>query len=217
MGGDIYSINFNQQANDLMPPDKRKPPNLLLSQSLFSSLQWMRDLLFGSYKVGSTAPQYSPGAYNQYQQVLFKKQVFESLIDNNNDVPTTSNWRLIQSNFIGVDERIKFNNQKCVFEYALNKRFGGQFRMLPAPTPADIYISNLPPSVVGFRIGKTVGSTIGQTTSSDTIGSPFPFQKTAGFQINFKASLFALTSNQEVRDFADLYNAIGINYNIITY
>lgn len=215
---DQFDIDFNQQAEDIFPPDKRTVGNMALLKGIIKSLQWCRDLILGSYKKGSTAPQWAPGGYNKYDQVIFNKSVYESLIDSNTDSPNGSaNWRLIQNNFIGVDERVRFNGQKIVLEYALNKRFGGTFRPPSSLSLSDIYITNLPAVVFGFRVGQTTGSSVGQTTSPDTIGSPLPFVRINNFQINFLNSLYVLTNEKEVRDFANLYVAAGLNYTIVTY
>ena len=214
----FFDINFDQQANDLFPPDKRLPKNIALVRSLLKSCQWARDKVLGSYKSGSTAPIWSPGLYNKYDQVIFKKQIYSSLIDANSADPTdTTPWELILSNFIGVDERVKFNGRKLVLEYALNKRFGGTFRLPVTMTHSDIYITKLPATPFGFLVGQTKGSTVGQTTSSDDIGWPLPFKRINNFQINFLSSLYSLTNENEVREFADLYVAAGLRYTVVPY
>lgn len=214
----FYDINYDQQVIDLMPPDKRGNGLISLLQAFLSSIQWARDLILGSYKLGAPYLNWAPGTYNLYDQIIYKKAVYMSLIANNTDIPTVvTSWLLVQANFLGVDVRIKFNCQKIVLEYALNSRFGGVFRNPPSASHSDIYITNLPPVPYGFRVGNSVGSDVGDSTSSDTVGSPYPFVRTTGYQINFLGSLFSLTSQQEVRDFVNLYNAFGINYSVVPY
>lgn len=213
----LYDVNFNQFSNDILPPDKRTPTIILLLQSLCTALQWSRDLILGSYMNGATAPMYSPGAYNLFDQVIFDKGVYESLISNNTDTPETNSWRLIQPNFLGVNSRVLFNSQKCVLEYALNSRFGGTFRMPPAPTPSDIYISNIPPAPFGFRVGNSIGSTVGNSNSSDNVGSNSTFRQVIGYQINVPTRIMITTSVAEITDFVNPINATGINFSIVTY
>jgi len=216
----LFDINFDQQAIDLLPPDKRDPQPVTLLQTLLKPLQWCRDLVLGNYKTGATASPYAPGSYNKYEQVLFQKSVYESLIDSNTDDPTiTTNWRLIQSNFIGVDERIKYNGQTIILEYALNKEFGGTFRQPGSSSFSDIYITNVAAVLAGFRIGEdeTDASSIGQTTSSDSIGGTYPFVQVYNFQINFLDTLYALTNEKAVRNFVDKYIPVSLNYTIVTY
>lgn len=218
MANDLYSANFNQVAIDLMPPDKRQPKNKGTLQAVFTAVQWARDLLFGSYKTGATALPYSTGTYNLYDQVIFKKGVYESLIPNNTTSPSnTTNWRLIQANFLGVDERVLFSAQKAILEYALNQRFGGQFRMPPATSHSDIWIQTLPAIAIGFLIGNSKGSFIGNSKSSDSIGQGATFRQLTNFQINFLSALYTQTSESEVRDFVNLYNNLGLTYIIVPY
>ncbi len=215
---DIFDIDFNQQAVDLLPPDKRDPNTTALQRALLWATQWCRDLVLGSYKTGSTAPQYAGGTYNKYDQVIYNKSVYYSLVDGNTALPTDPNsWLLIQPNFLGVDERVRYNGQKIVLEYALNHRFGGTFRPPGSSSLSDIYINNVGPVATGFRIGLTKGSTVGLTNSSDDIGNPFPFVQLTNFNINFLNSLYILTNEQAVRDFVNPVIPSSLVYTISTY
>lgn len=218
----IYDIDFNQQSVDQFPPDKRDPQPLALMQALLSAAQWCRDLVLGSFKTGSTAPDYSPGAYALYDQVKYEKSIYECITDGTTNDPTnTTDWRLIQENFIGIDERIKYNGQKIVLEWALNTQFDGVFRQPATGLNSDIWIENIAAVLSGFRLGQTEAGTdvssVGQTTSSDSIGGAYPFVQLNNFQINFPAALFALTNEEAVRNFVDKYIPISLNYIIVTY
>ena len=188
-------------------------------QALLKASQWCRDLVLGSYKLGSTAPTYSAGAYNIYDQVKFQKYIYECVKQGTTNDPTnTTDWRLIQENFIGVDERIKYNGQKLVLEWALNTEFDGVFRQPATGLNSDIYITNIAAVLSGYRVGQTeTGSSTGQTTSSDSIGGTYPFVQINNFQINFKAALYALTNESAVRNFVDKYLPTSLNYIIVTY
>lgn len=214
----IFDIDFNQQANDLLPPDKRGVKTISLQRALLIACQWSRDLIFGSYKTGATAPVYAGGTYNKYDQVIYNKAVYYSLVDNNAALPTdTASWLLVQKNFLGVDERVRYNGQKIVLEYALNHRFGGVFRPPGSSSLSDIYINNVDPVPAGFRVGLTRGSTVGLTMSSDFIGQGVPFVQLANFNINFLNSLYILTNEQAVRDFVDPVIPISLKYSITPY
>lgn len=137
---DIYDIDFVQQARELLPPDKRDAPTKKFFSALLYPLQWCRNLILGSYKTGATALAWSPGAYNKYDQVIYLKSVWYSLTSANTDTPgTTTTWLKIQENFLGADERVKYNGVAIVLEYALNRGFGGTFRQ-PGTGISDIYI-----------------------------------------------------------------------------
>lgn len=217
---DIFDIDFNQQVPEILPVDKRHDKTLSLVRALMFSLQWCRDLLFTSYKVGATASAYAAGTYNHNDQVIFEKSVYYSLIDGNTTDPTnTDNWLKIQDNFIGVDERVRFNGQVVVLEYALNKRFGGIFRQPGSSSPSDIYILYVASVPSGFHVGldEASSSWVGLDTSSDSIGGPYPFSQPINFQINFLNSLYILTNEPAIRDFVDLYIPISLNYSIVPY
>lgn len=217
---DFYDIDFSQQAIELSPVDKRTQENVGFIASLLSALQWTRDLIFGSYKKGAIAPAYSPGAYNMFDQVLYQNGVYESLIDENTDLPSAANWRLIQPNFIGMDERILYSANKLIFESALNKWFGTQFRQPPALS--DIYITTVPRIVDGFIVGiiSSESSDVGRTVSSEFIGESYTAPVNLNFIINIPVAVYnALGANKEqiVRNFADKINAAGLFYSINPY
>lgn len=119
-------------GKQLLPPDKRKPNNISFITCLLSPLQWIRDLWFGSYRTGSTAPAWNSGTtYSKYAQVIYNKVVYESLQDgntNNTPIIGSTYWTAIQQNFIGLSERIIYNGQTLVITYAMNKWFGTTFR-----------------------------------------------------------------------------------------
>lgn len=216
---DIFDIDYDQQAVDIIPPDKRDDQPVALIRALLTPMQWVRDLILGSFKTGATASPYAPGTYYKYDQVIYNKGVYEALVDTTNDPTNTTDWKLVQPNFIGVDERMKYNGQKIVLEYALNKEFDGVFRQPATGFNSDIYITNIAAVMAGFRVGQdeSGSSSIGQTTSSDSIGGRYPFVQVNNFQINFKASLYALTNESAVRNFVDKYIPESLNYTIVTY
>lgn len=215
----IYDIDFDQQAPELLPPDKRDDNTITLVQSLLKAVQWCRDLLFTSYKEGATADAYAAGTYNKYEQVIFEKAVYYSLIDNNTDDPTNSTWLKIQDNFLGVSKRVQFNGQVVVLEYALNLRFNGTFRPPGSTSLSDIYLTNIAATLSGFFVGETeeFSSAIGQTDSEDKIGLPFSYSQAYNFQINIPSALYDATNEQAIRDFVNLYIPVSLNYSIVEY
>lgn len=216
----IYDINYNIQAPELMPPDKRDNNTVILVQSILSGMQWCRNMLFTSYKTGATAPNYATGTYALYSMVVYQKAVYYSLVALNTALPSdATKWLKVQDNFLGVDQRVLFNGQNLVLEYALNLQFGGTFRPPGSSSPSDINMVNVAAVVAGFRVGKTepFSQSVGQTLSSATIGNPYPFVQINNFQINFLTALFILTTDKAVRNFVNLYIPISLNYTIVTY
>lgn len=215
---DIFDVNYKQQTPELLPPDKRDPPRIALIAALLQSIQWCRDLILGSYKKGSTDPGYAPGTYPKFAKVIYQKAVYYSLVDGNTSDPRDiNNWLKIQSNFLGVSERVKFNGQNIILEYALNQRFSGTFRPPPSVTRSDIYMSLLPPVIAGFNVGQTIGSSVGRTASSDTIGYDSPIVRLINFEVHITIAIFATTNEQEIRDFINLYIPASLKYIITTY
>ena len=219
---DIFNIDFNQQAHDISSPDTRDPQTLALTRVLLKGIQWSRDSILGDFKTGSSAPVWSAGSYNIYDKVKFGKSIYECIKQGTTLNPTNiTDWLLVLENFIGVDERIKYNGQKIVLEWALNKNFDGVFRQPITSMNSDIWINNIAPVLAGFRIAQTGVSTsssgVGQTISTDSIGGIYPFIQVNNFQINIKAALFALTNEQAIRNFVNKYIPISLNYIIVTY
>ena len=180
----IYDIDFVQQTRDLLPPDKRDAKTKSLLSSLLSSAQWSRDLILGSYKTGAIAPVWSAGSYTKYYQVQYAGSVWYNLKAANTDMPgTTATWLLIQSNFLGVDERVKYSGVSIILEYAVNHKFGGMFRQPGSSSPSDIYFNNVAAVVTGWRIGASTGTNMGATTSDDSIGASYTFVQINNFNI----------------------------------
>jgi hypothetical protein len=219
----FYDFNISTAIQQLLPPDKRRNNLFALSKSIIAApLQWAHNNLFNTYLVGATCPNYSPGTYNYKDEVIYNKQVYSSLINNNTDAPTTNNWILISNTFLGVQERVLYNCSKLVFEYALNKEFGTTFRQPNSPTSptnSDIYISPLSAVPNGFCIGSTEAgsSSIGATTASSSIGGTYPFVYLNNFTINVPSAVLTAQTPQAIRSFANNYKAIGLNFTITSY
>lgn len=221
---DLYDIDFNNQSAYLLPPDKRTANLTTLVQSLSSPLQYVRDLVLGSYKKGATAPDYVAGVYAKYDQVVYNNGVYESLVDGNNVAPSDlTKWKLIQDNFIGVDERILYNGGKLILEYALNKWFDTTF--LQPPLVSDIYLTTNPTLLSVFRVGYTEdeSSSVADFASSENVFNDYLFSPSIGLTINIPLAVFnALgaddaTREARVRNFANKYVIAGVFYDIQTY
>lgn len=221
---DLYDITFDNQVKDILPPDKRTVNFVTLLQSAAKPLQYVRDLILGSYKTGATAPAYVVGVYAKYDQVIYNNSVYESLVDGNNVAPTDlTKWRIIQQNFIGVDERILYNGTKLILEYALNKWFDTTF--LQPPLVSDIYLTTNPTLLSVFRVGITEdeSSSVGAYASSENVFNDYSFAPNIGLTINIPVAVYtalgadAATREAIVRNFVDKYITTGVFYEIDTY
>lgn len=224
MSTSIYDINMAALGEQLLPPDKRGARMVAWIKALLSPLQYIHDLLFLSYKAGSTALQYAGGTYGKGDRVVYFQSVYESLIAANTALPTTpGSWVKVQDNFIGVDERVKYNGQKIVLEYAINKWFGTQFRQ---PTgQSDIYIVTNQIPRNSFIVGGTEvkSSKVFSLTSSDYIYNTLNSGSYRNMNINIPLAVFnALAATDAMREtivraFVNKYITAGITYNVATY
>lgn len=220
----LFKIDFKKQTYDLIPPDKRVEPTPAIIKSLLWAAQYVRDLFLASYREGTEAIEYTPGSYNYEDQVIYNNSVYQSLENSNTADPTdTTKWRLIQSNFIGSEERAKYNGHKLNFEYALNKWFHTVYRQ--PPDVSDTYIENtpLPPAI--FRVGGTeaISSSVSSYVSSEFVFEEETYLDGYNYTIWIDHHVYdtfgtsAEEREQYVRNFADKYNIAGLKYQIQTY
>ena len=225
MANTIYDIDFTKQAPQLLPPDKRFTRNIAFAKILLYPLQYLRDLWFGSYRTGSTATLWTVSTpYAKYTQVKYNKIVYESLKAANTDNPTVvASWRVVQPNFIGVFERVQYNGQKLVLEYAMNTWFGTTFRQ--PSSVSDIYISNNAMPVPFFRSTNAdlSSSSVNLATSSEYVINGYSFATVKNFTIYCPVAVYnaldgTLINNDKIfRAFVDRYVPAGITYQIVTY
>jgi hypothetical protein len=109
----------------------------------------------GDYRTGALSnPQWSSAfVYSKGFKVISKQVIYISLVDSNTTEPPSSSWEIYLPSYIGVDERILYNGQKLVLEYALNRFYFTNFRQ--PPLVSDIYINNAAISALGFLVGST--------------------------------------------------------------
>jgi hypothetical protein len=220
----IYDIDFEKFSVEMLPVDKRTTKTLAWVNVLLSPVQYLRDLFFGSYRTGSTAPAYAAGTYAKYARVRYNKIVYESLKAGNTDLPTvTASWKIVQQNFIGLSERVLYNGQKLTLEYAMNTWFGTTFRQ---PTSvSDIYITNNTLAISVFRVARIENnsSAVFNDTSTEFVINNYNFAVQFNFTINCPVAVYnalnAVAANREkiFRSFVDKYVPAGITYNIVTY
>ena len=231
----IYQIDTEYIGGQLTPPKLRKPKQLSWIKVILSPLQKFFDVSFLGYKNGDTSLDYNNvTTYNFGDRVIYTdKSIYEATYTDadgvaqsfNGVIPTnTVYWTLINTVFIGSDERSKYNAQKLLFEYALN-RF---FRV--AASPADqIYITNN-----FIDSGQNFLMNTGSNDSSlmplnsmyqiDYMGL-FPTYQTNTNDYTIFVPIAVFTAlgdtndNREnaVRNFADIYNLAGMRYDVQSY
>lgn len=220
----IYDIDFTRFNQRMLPPDKRFTTTVAWVNVLLKPLQYLRDVFMGDYRTGSSASQWVAGTYSKYEQVKYKGSVYESLIGSNTETPTTQTaWRVLLPNFIGVEERLTYNGDKLVFEYAINKYFGTVFRQ-PNNT-SDIFIERFTNPFNVFLVGgdENSSSVTYSNRSAQFIINDYDFAAFYNMHINVPAAVFAALDpdpancDKIIRNFADLYIVSGVTYQIVTY
>lgn len=142
----IYDVNYADLFRLLLPPDKREPNNLAWAASLMAPLQWAHDNFFTGYLDGSTTAQYNNlTAYVQFDEVRYNNRIYQCIEDSTGNLPTNeSYWIEVNADFRGARQRIRYNGQKLVLEYILNKWFGTTFisKLVDDVTKSVVYIEN---------------------------------------------------------------------------
>lgn len=220
----IYDITYENRIVELLPPDKRQSKMVAWWKAIIKQLQYLHSDVLVDYRVGSDYPVWVSASYNKGYRVIYGQSVYESLYDDNTTVPTDSNnWRLYQLFFLGVDDRIRYNGELLVLEYAVNARFKTNFRQ--PPLQSDIYFTvNTKTAGVFIVGGNESNSSISYFNGSfDFIINSYSFSDFYNFAVNIPVAVFEALSDDVnarekiVRGFIDKIIPAGIIYNIVTY
>ena len=224
----IYSYDNKIVAEQIAPPTLRQPKFLAWLYVITKPVQSLWSLIFNGYKDGSIFDYDLDNSgipigfvfikgdvikYNKAIYVCIETFTYSGIIN-------LIKFNKLQDNFLGVEERIKYNSQKILFEYALNIWFNA---------PNTIFITNnfLQYQNIFFMGEKSETSSlmpINSIYSFDYMGN-IPIYITANYDytINVPIAIFnalgTTTTNKEntIRQFADKYNLAGTTYNVITY
>lgn len=217
----IFNINFSGLWKDITPPVLRKPVHQAWGDVLLTPMQYLRDLTFNDFANGSSYPSYSgASAYTSNDRVSYNNRgVYESISGSTGILPTDINsWNLINENYIGVRERVKYNSQKMLFEYGLNRWF----------QCTGIYIDNNPILNTGLLMGNTGAYSSALSNSSTPTSASYLINSFSGFTTNSYTiyvptgvytdlGITNIERENVVRSFADNYNLAGFIYNVVAY
>lgn len=231
----IYDIDFGLQATNLDTPQRRLPKFTAFLFSLMSPLQYFRDFFYNKYVESATYIDYnSLTTYNFGDIVIWSdKCIYQaSYVDVNGDTQSFNGtdpsnilfWYKLNDTFIGVNERVKYNSQKLLFEFALNR----YFRVAALPVD-QIYITNN-----FIDAGSNFLMNTGSSQSSvmplnsvyqiDYMGLfPTYTTNTNDYTIFVPVAVYTALGtdviNREfaIRRFADLYNLAGMKYDVQSY
>lgn len=216
----IYDLDTIELAYRNVPPDKRHPKIMAFVISLLSGVQVNIDA-YQLYREGDDyLPWDSGAAYSIGDIVTYQGVQYISLQNaNTNNRPAASPtfWLVTNPNAIGADERIRYQPNKLIFEYALNKHFGSTFRQPPATS--DIYITNSAYFNPSFIVGgiESNSSAVYANRSQGVVINDYFVQLPYSFEINIPAAIYTDLGGTDstVRNFADRYVVAGKQY-IIT-
>lgn len=223
-----YDVNYVQEK--LMPPLLRTPIRLDWLKTLTRPIQLKYNDIFGTQSFVqsfSSAKWNILTAYTPGVRVRLGIAIYECLIANTGVDPTSdaTKWLLIEKDFVGTDERIKFSSQHMVFEYVLNRYLNTTYATIP-----KIYVLTNTIDTNGFYMGADGDGTFGElatntgniTTQDDFLGTSYSLNQYA-FTIYVPAALFttlgttAANREQTVRNTADKFVLAGLLYNVTTY
>ena len=222
-----YNFDLNTFTKNMLPPNKRLSVFEAFMRVIVKPLQWLHDNLFTYYKEGTSFPDYNAlTAYVVGDYVTYKdKGVYYCIAATTGNAPgNTTYWYKIQDVFLGISERIQYQPQILVFEWALNRFFGQTFVNPPSVNP--IYIQTNAIDVNTFFVGTIDFSTAQIPLSlgnNNFIGDSSAAVKIYSFTINYPTGLPAslgLTTNEFenlLKQQADKIKAAGTLYDLNAY
>lgn len=219
----LFNINISKLISDLLPPKKRGVELIALMKGLFSK-QDNENLNLLETIDCTTASAYASGTYNRFDRVIYNREVYESLIDSNTDLPSVAtSWIKVVDSFLGTNETQQYTTSAIHLEYALNRFFENMPVGNYLFNDGAINVQNIALPTFSFLIGYTENksSAIGYATSTEYI--TYDESLNAGqsvLQINVPTSTttaLGVEYDSIIRNFANKYIAEGIIYTINPY
>lgn len=223
----IYPYDTSYVSEQLLPPEMRTPMRLAWIRTLLASVRAKYNDIFGStqsYTQGFSYANWSSiTAYTKGNRVKYGVSIYEALVASTGSDPevNTDDWLLIEKDFVGVFERVKYNGQKMVLQYVLNRYLNTSYATLPT-----IYIQTNNIDVNGFYLGVDGASELGElgdnANQDDFLGTSYSLNQYA-FTVYVPTALFttlgttAANRENRVRNVVDKYRLAGMTYNVTTY
>lgn len=221
----FYDYNTQQINEELLPPELRQPKHRAWLKVLLTPLQYFRDLFFDSYidsvnvPVWDSSTTFFPGV----RTIYFDNSVYECVQTNSNTIPNSAPiyWRKIQDVYIGVTERLQYNSQIIIFEYALNK----WFRNIGATDQIYIVTNQTESDFFQMAESEVLSSSMSMLDlyATEFMGVSFTALTQYDYTIMVPAVLFAslatLPSDSEniIRNIVNKYNMAGMQYSVDTF
>lgn len=223
----IYDYDVNIIGKQLLPPQLRQVKMLAWIYVLLKPIQWLRDLIFIDYCDGTNYTSWSNlSGYTFGMRVIYLDKCNYECINplgaagNSQNPLNPDYWLKIQDNFIGVNQRIRFNSQIIILEHALNKWF-----RIPNAAVFQIYIVNTPlnNNMIMGNVGNTSSHMANDSVNSDSFMSNAPTFSVTDYTIYIPAAVYVNLGNNandresNVRQFVNKYNLTGITYTVTSY
>lgn len=221
----FYDFDTTILGKQLLPPQLRQAIQLAWIRVILTPIQWCRDRFFDDYIGGVTANQWdSVTTYFKGVYVVYSDRAVYWCKKTNINTPCDQYpdyWIKTQDCFIGVDERLKYNAQIIVFEYALNR----WFQNVGATNQIYIQINDTNGDVMLMANSSNLSSKMSNQSlfSVAFMGNSYSPSTQYDYTIYVPAALFATlgvtVTDQEnaIRIIANKYNVAGMSYNITTY
>lgn len=221
----LYDYDSNIVGEQLTPPVLRKTKFLAWLYVIVKPIQTLWSQIFEDYKTGNLYTDYDAlTAYVVGDRVAYtNKSIYECISDSTgNNCLDGTYWVLINDNIFGINERVKYNSQIILLEYALNRWY------LVDSLSDQIYISNNPDIASVFVMG--LNSQYSSTMSKDSnametymgLAPTYPdvsFDYTVWVPALVYADLGTDNTSRtnNVTNFVNKYNLSGIRYMVDTY
>lgn len=226
----FYDIDYNDLVFNVTPQTRRKPRFISWLLSLLAPQKNVSDLFFDVYVGGATYPYFNPlvTSYPKGTRVTFLGAIYEAqIVVLGGALPTNTNyWTQIVADYRGVNERVRYNSQKILLEFILNKWFNTTWLQPDDPfnpTRPEIYVdSNLTDNqVLTSYYTENAESNVYYYDSLTYayVLNTYTFNQPA-FTIFIPSWLpiaLGVDANNQIRAIADKYVIAGITYDIQTY
>lgn len=235
----IYDINYNNVVINLLPPNYRVSKFKAFLNALVYPIQWLRNKFFDNY-VNSATYIYTDFISNTIilnsntlvrfpDNSIWETQldnvdvtIYNPLIGQLTMVDGTLVWIKVLNDFIGLNERSQFNNQKLEFEYLLNRYFNHESIIIHMTN--DIYITTNDTTHNMMMIAQD--DDFSMQISENDVDSLFWISETDNEDENNNFTIYVPTAisielgtdyDKMIRNIADRYNFTSIIYDIKLY
>lgn len=169
----IYSYTVNSVIARLLPPILRQSKHIAWICVLGTPARYNVERM-NKYFDGDGSPDWLIGtSYMKYFTVRWNNNaIYESKVAGNLGIMPTgdplsdTNWRKVQDSYIGLNERVRYNGQLIVLQYALNRHF----RITSAPF---IYVESTAPAFNVFVPLAVYNTLAGNNTDRNKVVEAF--------------------------------------------